>query len=345
MPGARGSVGRTTDAVDLFPCRTPLCGEDSTYERLSGDLRRSGDLRLSALIRWPQPILEFSGFVATFLATGAVGFRFVVIRPWVRSRSPEVDDDVRSIARGAARRAAAIGLIGAILALALLLLDLHTESTERHLSLVHAVGSSVATSLQVGFGALAILGFALAAAGLGPGWYLAAVGVVFGALRSTFFGQWMRLINPIHMLAGGMWIGTLFYLVVAGIWVTLRSGLSSERRGAFVRELVNRFSPFALTSAGLLATFGVITAWRHLKSIQALWTTPYGIALLVKLCVVACVLALGRFNWRRQRPLLGTEAGAQSLMRSATAELMVATVVLIITSILVSLPTPKPPLH
>jgi putative copper export protein len=61
--------------------------------------------------------------------------------------------------------------------------------------------------------------------------------------------------------------------------------------------------------------------------------------------VVACVLGLGAFNWRRQRPLLGTEAGARALRRSAAAELAVAMVVLLVTSVLVTLPSPKPPLH
>jgi copper transport protein len=87
----------------------------------------------------------------------------------------------------------------------------------------------------------------------------------------------------------------------------------------------------------------VITAWRHLKTLSALWTTPYGITLIVKLCLVACVLALGAFNFRRQRPLLGTDAGAHSLRGSATAELAVATLVLVVTSLLVCMPSPKPP--
>ena len=93
----------------------------------------------------------------------------------------------------------------------------------------------------------------------------------------------------------------------------------------------------------MLATFGVITAWRHLSTLPALWTTPYGITLVVKLCLVACVLALGAFNFRRQRPLMGSEAGAVSIRRSASAELAIAALVLIATSVLVSVPSPKRP--
>ena len=299
----------------------------------------------AALIPWPQPILEFLGFVAAFLATGAIGFRFIVIRPWIRGNAQTTPGDFRTVALEAARRAATIGLIGAGLALALFVLDVHAQAAERHLPFGQVFGDGAANPLGAGLGLFAVIGFGLAIVGIGPGWHLAAAGVVLGALRPAFFGQWTRLINPIHMLAGGMWIGTLFHVVVAGIWLTLQSGLSSERRGFFVREIVARFSPFALVSAGVLATFGVITAWRHLKPLSALWTTPYGITLIVKLCVVATVLALGAFNFRRQRPLLGSESGARALRRSATAELLVAMLVLAVTSILVSLPSPKPPPH
>jgi putative copper export protein len=110
-----------------------------------------------------------------------------------------------------------------------------------------------------------------------------------------------------------------------------------------VAELVNAFSPLALASTAVLALFGVITAWQHLHTLDALWTTPYGITLIVKLVMVAVVLALGAWNWRRQKPLLGSEAGALSLRRTATRELLAAGVVLVITSVLVSLPSPKPP--
>jgi len=102
-----------------------------------------------------------------------------------------------------------------------------------------------------------------------------------------------------------------------------------------------RFSPLALTAAGLLAVFGTITAWRHLKKLDALWTTPYGYTLIAKLCVVGGVLALGAWNWRRRKPRMGSEAGAIALRSSATAELALAGVVLVLTSILVSLPSPR----
>jgi putative copper export protein len=66
-----------------------------------------------------------------------------------------------------------------------------------------------------------------------------------------------------------------------------------------------------------------------------------GVALIVELCVVLAVVALGTWNWRRQKPRMGTEAGALALRRTARAELAVAAVVLAVTAALVSLPSPR----
>jgi hypothetical protein len=58
---------------------------------------------------------------------------------------------------------------------------------------------------------------------------------------------------------------------------------------------------------------------------------------------VAVVFSLCAWNWKRGRPTLGSEAGAHGLKRSATGELLAAGVVLVITAILVSLPSPRRP--
>lgn len=175
------------------------------------------------------------------------------------------------------------------------------------------------------------------------GWWLAAIGVIAGTLRNAFAAQWQRLINPVHRLAGGFWIGTLFVLVIAGLVPLLTSRMTSERRGAVAADMVNSCSPLALGSAFVLVIFGIWTAWRHLRYPAALWTTPYGYALIAKLFVVLTVFALGAWNWRRQRPMLGSENTASAIRRSANAELAAALLVLTITAILVSLPTPKLP--
>jgi putative copper export protein len=114
----------------------------------------------------------------------------------------------------------------------------------------------------------------------------------------------------------------------------------AELRGPVTAEMVNGFSPLALTCGPLLVLTGVITALLHLRPFSALWSTAYGYALLVKLGLVAVVFALGAWNWRRQRPHLGSAEAGERIRRSSIMELTVATLVLVVTAVLVSLPAP-----
>ena len=207
-------------------------------------------------------------------------------------------------------------------------------------TVIGAVTGNIVPAAWVAFSIIGLVGFALAAVRRPIGWPLAAIGVVGASLREALAGNWLRLVNPIHLLAGGLWIGTLFIMLVAGLSVVLAHERARDRR-TMVVDMVNAFSPLALASAVVLVVFGVATAWRHLKHVEALWSTAYGWALIAKLCFVGVVFALGAWNWRRQRPRLGTDAGAYSIRRSATLELIAAGVVLAVTSILVSLPAPR----
>jgi putative copper export protein len=228
-----------------------------------------------------------------------------------------------------------------ILSLILAVTELPGLAARKHLSAVAFAASDPATMMQLGFLLLAVIGYAMAAGRIRAGWVLAAIGVVAGALRLVFLGQWSRLVNPVHSLAAGLWLGTLFVLVVAGLSALLRHEPTRDRRGAIAADMVNGFSPLALSMGGVVVVFGLITAWRHLHVLSNLWSTPYGDTLIVKLILVAVVFGLGAWNWRRQRPTLGTESAASSVRRSATAELTVAMLVLVVTAIVVSLPAPK----
>lgn len=288
------------------------------------------------LIDWADPPRELAGFVAQFLAAGAIGFRYFALR----GRRIETD---RAFYDDAARRAAVIGLVGVLMSVLLAVAQVSSLAARRHVSVAALVTTDASTALQVAFLALALVGFALAIGRLSLGWPLAATSVVAGSLRAVFLGKWASAVNPVHVLAAGLWIGTLFVLVTAGLTSLLRHEPTRDRRGAIAADMVNGFSPLALTMGGVVVLFGVITAWRHLHVLANLWSTPYGYTLIAKLCFVALVFGLGAWNWRRQRPTLGSEAAATSIRRSATTELTVAAIVLLITAVLVSLPSPRPP--
>lgn len=298
------------------------------------------------LFEWSEVIHELISFLASFAAVGAVGFRYgvlrgrfapVVARAGAADREPDFFGD-------AAATAAVIGLVGAIVQVVLFYLGLQAQAARKHLALGAAFSAGgTMTMLQVLFLLLELVGFVVAMRRVRVGWLLAAIGVLALALRGVFAGQWARLINPIHALMGGLWIGTLFVMVAAGIGASFRRDVPPARRGQVVSEMVRAFSPLALGAAAILALFGVITAWRHLHVLSNLWTTPYGLTLIVKLCLVAGVAALGAWNWRRVGPSLGAPEGAVVIRRSATSELTVALLVLITTAILVSMPAPRRP--
>ena len=286
------------------------------------------------LIHWPKPIYELLHFVAAFLTTGPLGFRYAVARHgagWSGSGS------VRTVAL---RRAAAIGIVGAVLALTHIALALPGLAARRHTDVRMLVAGDPVVAAWILLTALAAGGYLLAWRGRDAGWALAAAGVIGSTLRNVVNGEWTQLINPLHLLAGGLWIGTLFVLVAAGLTTVATIEPSSERRGELAAAMVNAFSPLALAAGGGVVLFGLITAWRHLKYLSALWTTPYGYALLLKLALVTAVFSLGAWNWRRQRPRLGSESAATALRRSAWSELAAAGLVLLTTAVLVSLPTP-----
>lgn len=290
------------------------------------------------LIAWPKPIIEYVGFIASFLAAGAIGFHFGVVRRMMLSTA--VEQDWKPVLDRAARRASSWGLAGATLTLVLMAYTIPQAATRRHLEPGAYVAANPVVALQVALALAAAVGFALARRGT-LGWTLAAIGVIVSPLRGLFSGQWARVVNPVHELAGGLWIGTLFVMLAAGFATVFQSSLATERRGALAARLVSTFSPMALGAAGLLATFGVITAIRHLKRVENLWQTPYGNTFLIKLAAVAVVLSLGAWNWRRQKPRMGGEEAARALGLSARAEVMTVAVVLAITAVLVSLPEPR----
>lgn len=286
----------------------------------------------------PEPInalevlLEYVGFAAWFATFGALGFRFAVLRR-------DAGGDAALMA-SAERGAARIGLIGAVLMLARSLINAARAAADRDISIVEALQGRPMVPFLCAI--VLLIAFGMALGRIRIGWWIAAVAGAVLALRNVTTGRWPSLVNPLHEMAASLWLGTLFVLLIVGLPAVMRAG-SAESRGRTVALLVSRFSPLALGAAALLGTTGVITAVRHLKYWSALWTTPYGYAFDVKLALVLCVIALGAWNWRRMTPRLGDEAAAHDLRRSARAELTFAGLVLLVTGILVSVPSPRAP--
>lgn len=288
--------------------------------------------------------LEYAGFLAYFGVFGALGFRWLVL---LRTNAARLGaDGVTSASLGLAEVGAArIGVIGALFMLLKLLMSVSARAADKGISFSAALAAGGSRNvIACAFALLFLVSFAAAIKRVRAAWVVAALVGVAYALQNITSGKWTSLVNPLHEVAASLWIGTLFVLVVAGLPAVLRSNLPAEGRGSLVADMVSTFSPVAIGASLLLVITGITTAWRHLKFVAALWTTPYGYALDIKLVFVAMVIALGAWNWRRMRPRLGSEEAARDIHRSATRELCFAALVLVVTGVLVSLPSPKLPL-
>jgi putative copper export protein len=284
---------------------------------------------------YTDALFQLVQFIGYFLAIGAIGFRFGIVR-----RVKGISEEAKRILR--ADNAAVLGIIGVALLYVSFLGAPFIGSISDHKPFAEMLPKNIAPfQLKMGMLLLALIGFAIVRASPALGWTLAAIGVPVAVLLPVYTGRLAGKVNAVHILAASTWLGTLLVLTLIGIRGVIRTGVPGVSRAELVGELVNSFSPLALTAASIVAITGFTTAWLHLKRLSSFWTTGYGVTLVVKLIFVAIVAMLGAWNWRRVRPSLGGSGSEETIRRSATMELTVGAIVLIVTSVLVTLPSPK----
>jgi putative copper export protein len=282
-----------------------------------------------------KAVTELVQFVGYFLAIGAVGFRFGVVR-----RTRGISDEAKEIL--SADKAAMFGVVGVLLIGLALVGGPYVNAITHDKTFAESLPKNLsAFEFKLAMLALALVGFALVRVASSVGWTLAAMGILFAVLQPLYTGKLSGKVNAVHVLAASTWLGTLMVLAVVGIRGVIKSATAGQQRSELVCDLVNSFSPLALMAATIVGITGLTTAWLHLKRLSSLWTTSYGMTLVVKLILVAIVVSLGAWNWRRVRPSLGDEGSELTIRRSATMELTFAALVLIVTSVLVTLPSPK----
>jgi copper transport protein len=235
-----------------------------------------------------------------------------------------------------------LGLLGVVLLLIAVFWGPVIESMTAHKTLSETLPKNMSRLyFKLAMLALAFIGFAIVRAVPKLGWPIALIGVLFTVLQPLYTGRTAGKVNAVHILAASTWLGTLLVLTIVGIRGLIGRAPRGTPRSRLVADLVNSFSPLALTAASVVALTGATTAWLHLKRVSALYTTGYGRALIVKLVLVAIVVSLGGWNWRRVRPSLGEAGTEETIRRSSTMELTFAALVLIATAVLVTLPSPR----
>ena len=126
------------------------------------------------------------------------------------------------------------------------------------------------------------------------------------------------LLHATHVVAGGIWLGTL--AVVAAV---------SRRRDADRGRLLQAFSMLAMVGAAALALTGALAAYTYVGAVSNLWATGYGRTLVVKLVFVTGALGCGFVNWRSLRaPAASCSAPAVGWELWCAAAIVIATAVL-----------------
>src|SRR5262249_41115191 len=110
----------------------------------------------------------------------------------------------------------------------------------------------------------------------------------------------------LHMLAAGVWVGGLIWLLLG-----LR-GLARAERGPAVR----RFSQLALAAVAVLAVTGVLRAVPEVGSLGALVSTSFGVVLLIKTGLFVALMGIAWRNRYRLVPRVARPAPAAPGRRS-----------------------------
>ena len=160
--------------------------------------------------------------------------------------------------------------------------------------------------------------------------------------RIALFSDWL------HLLAGGFWVGGLFHLALT--WPTVLPTTPTHLRPLALHYLIRFFTRMAMPSVVLLVLAGLYNTWAHIPGIRALWTTPYGQALSLKVLLVLLMLLLGAVNnyyfGKRAARMANEHEGAatataaqleRGFYRSVVLEASLGIIVLLVTAVLVFL--------
>ncbi len=147
-----------------------------------------------------------------------------------------------------------------------------------------------------------------------------------------------------HLTGGSLWLGGLIGLLV--LWMSL----TTEGRASALNVLVPRFSNVALVSVIVIFATGTGATIIHMPTLNALWQTGYGVAILVKAGLLAAAIGLGAIQLLRTKPRLAASAtrpamgepAARLLRRTASAEVVLVGGAVFTAAVLSSLAPPPP---
>ena len=154
---------------------------------------------------------------------------------------------------------------------------------------------------------------------------------------------WAVAADFVHLVAAAVWAGGLIFLALLLLQLHRRGTLPDP--GSMVL-LLTRYSLSAQIAVFILALTGLFGSFVQLPDAPSLFTTTYGRVLILKLMIVAAILALAYFNNRAVKRARDTVASASELSRftrRVAAEAGMSALLFISVAVLVQTPTPNLP--
>ena len=238
-------------------------------------------------VRVGAATLSGIAYAATFAAVGVWVFQVAIERAGGGASALPL--------RSLATRAAVLGAVTLVAAVPFRIarvgggLDALSDNDVLTSELKGPIGQAVALT------AVALVAFAIAVDRRAPRWVTAAIGLAAlggfaleGHTRAMHLRWAMMSSDVVHLAAGAVWLGGIVGLVVA---------FRRRVEAVSLATLVRRFSDAALIAVAVVTVTGVLMAWIVLPTAGELTSTGYGLALIVKVALVALVvIALGGFN-------------------------------------------------
>lgn len=157
----------------------------------------------------------------------------------------------------------------------------------------------------------------------GLAWVLCVRGIPYVAPVAVFAAALLAIAG--HATGAGAQFADVLHVLSAGMWAGGILALASLRppqgwTSAEARALLERFGRVAVIAFAITALTGVLRATEQLHGLSDLWTTTYGVVLVLKAVGVAVMLALS-LMWRRGIAVARFEAVAAVIVVGATAVL------------------------
>ena len=128
-------------------------------------------------------------------------------------------------------------------------------------------------------------------------------------------------LDAVHLASGSIWLGGLIGLLVLWLSLTESGRAAAPSRVRVLTVVVPRFSNVAFAAVITLLATGTAATVIHMPAVNALWDTGYGVAILVKIGLLAGALVLAAGNLLRTKPGL-LAAGDQVQRGNAAASLL-----------------------